>query len=67
MPPEKRVSFESESAEFGTPPERKAGMDIIGALVRWGMVSSRQEAQYVLIGVLVVVVLLIVWVIWPLI
>lgn len=32
-------------------PEQKAGFDLSGMLVSWGLVSSRQEATYVLIAI----------------
>ncbi|MBI5644716.1 hypothetical protein HY970_01325 [Candidatus Kaiserbacteria bacterium] len=45
------LQFDTPDNEFGRPPEAKPGFDITGKLVEWGLVSSRQEAQYVLIGV----------------
>ncbi len=47
------VRFENQGEEFGTPPERSAGFDLSGKLMSWGLVSSRQEAQYVLIAIAV--------------
>ncbi len=51
------VSFENQGEEFGSPP-RSGGFSLSGLLVKWGLVSSRQEAQYVLlaIGVLAFVI-----------
>ena len=47
------MQFDTPDNEFGRPPVAKEGMDISGALVKWGLVSSRTEAQYVLIGIAV--------------
>ena len=53
MPPEDNgVKFENQGEEFGRPPQ-ESGFDITGLLVSWGLVSSRQEAQYVLMGIAV--------------
>lgn len=51
MPPN-QVQFENQGEEFGRPPVEN-GFDITGKLVSWGLVSSRQEAQYVMITVAV--------------
>lgn len=51
------LQFENQSNEFGQPPVADAGADITGKLVQWGLVSSRQEAEYVLIGVGVLVLI----------
>lgn len=51
------MRFESQGDEFGRPPERGEGFDISAKLVRWGLVSSTKEGQYVLIGVAVLIVL----------
>lgn len=55
MPPnsEGGMRFEDQGDEFGAPPERSGGFDLSGKLVAWGLVSSRQEAQYVLIAIAV--------------
>ena len=34
------------------------GADFTGKLIKWGFVSTRQEAQYALIGVAIVVLVL---------
>lgn len=53
MPPEgSGVHFQDQGEEFGHPPT-ESGTDLTGKLVSWGLVSSRQEAQYVMIGVAV--------------
>jgi hypothetical protein len=46
------VRFENQGQEFGRPPV-ESGFDITGKLVSWGLVSSRAEAQYVMIGIIV--------------
>ena len=48
------VHFENQGEEFGAPPER-SGSDLTSRLIRWGVVSNREQAQYVMIGVAVVV------------
>ena len=55
MPPQQgQVRFDSDSQnEFGAPPQREGGMDIVGGLVSAGLVKSRQEAQYVLVAIAV--------------
>ncbi len=59
MPPEgNNVQFQSEGNEYGPPPQQAEGFDLTGKLVQWGLVSSRQEAQYVLIGVAVLALLI---------
>lgn len=58
MPPQgSGVQFESQGDEFGRPPQRSNGFDITGKLVQWGLVSSQQEAQYVLAAVAAAVLL----------
>ncbi len=47
------MQFEDQTNEFGSPRERASGFDLSGALVRWGLVSTPQEAQYALIAVIV--------------
>ena len=50
------VQFDSDNQnEFGAPPVSSGG-DFTGALIRWGLVSSRQAAEYVLVGVAVVAI-----------
>lgn len=58
MPPQGNgVQFENQGDEFGSPPVRAQGFDLTGRLVNWGIVSSKQEAQYVLIAVVVALLL----------
>jgi hypothetical protein len=51
------MRFEDNNNEFGRPPEEAAGFDLTGKLVEWGLVSDTQQAQYVLIGVAVLALL----------
>jgi len=55
MPPQQGsgVQFDTQD-DFGRPPQRSGGFDLTGKLVQWGLVKSAQEAQYVLIGITVV-------------
>ncbi len=58
------VQFDQDNAnEFGRPPQ-SGGFDMTGKLIQWGIVSSRDEAQYVLIGIGVLAVSLAVYVVW---
>ena len=59
MPPQDNgVRFENQGDEYGPAPVRSGGFDLRGMLVRWGLVSSTQEAEYVLIAVAVVALLI---------
>lgn len=49
--PEQQIKFDTPADEFGRPPQESAGSDITGKLVQWGFVATRQEAQYALVGV----------------
>jgi hypothetical protein len=47
------IQFEGDQQyEFGVPAQRQ-GFDLVGMLVRTGLVESRQMGQYILIGVAV--------------
>jgi len=37
--------------EFGRPPASSGGFDLSGMLIKWGVVSSPQQAEYVLMAV----------------
>ena len=53
------MQFDQDNAtEFGTPPSVSSGSGMAGMLIKWGLVSSEQEAQYVLVGVAVVALVL---------
>ena len=58
MPPEPQIRFETDPNEFGRPPQAPAGTDITGKLMEWGVASTRQQAEYVLIAVAVVAIIL---------
>ena len=47
------MQFNDSSYEFGTPPAQSASSGLTDKLIAWGFVSSRKEAEYVLIGVIV--------------
>jgi len=51
------MRFEDQGEEFGPPPQRSSGFDLTGLIIKWGLVSSRKEAEYVMIGVGVVALL----------
>jgi len=52
------VQFDQDgSNEFGTPPS-SSGTDLTGKLIQWGIVSNRQQAEYVMIGLAVAVVII---------
>ena len=45
------MQFQSDSEnEFGRPPVA-SGFDMSGLLIKWGVASSRQQAEYILITV----------------
>lgn len=48
------MQFDMNPNEFGRPPVQDRGFDIASKLVAWGLVSSRKEAEYVLIAVAVI-------------
>ncbi|MDO8514756.1 MAG: hypothetical protein Q7S50_04385 [bacterium] len=48
--------------EFGRPPVASGGFDFSGKLVAWGLVSSRKEAEYVLIGIGVIALIVAIFV-----
>lgn len=59
MPPQDSgVRFDVENEDFGRPPQRDAGFDMTGKLVEWGIVETVEQAQYVLVGVGIFVLLL---------
>ena len=52
------MQFQSDSEnEFGRPPVA-SGFDMSGMLIKWGIASSRQQAEYVLIGITVAVIVI---------
>ena len=42
---------EDQANEFGRPPVASGGFDISGKLITWGIASSRQQAEYILIAI----------------
>ena len=42
---------EDQANEFGRPPVASGGFDISAMLIKWGIASSRQQAEYILITV----------------
>lgn len=47
------LRFDTGDNEFATSRETPQGVDITGKLVAWGLVSDKQQASYVLIGIAV--------------
>lgn len=45
------LQFDTPENEFGRPPTREQGFDLTGKLVEWGMVGSREQGTYILIGI----------------
>lgn len=52
---EPNVQFDTPGNEFGRPPQA-SGSDMTDTLIKWGLVGSKQEAEYVLIGVAVLAI-----------
>jgi hypothetical protein len=46
------MRFENPGEEYGPPPT-SSSFDTLGAMVKWGLVSTREEAQYALISITV--------------
>lgn len=44
-----------QQEEFGRPAGRPSGSDFAGKLVAWGLVSNRQQAEYVMIGLAILI------------
>jgi hypothetical protein len=44
------MQFQDQADEFGRPPVASGGFDLSGSLIKWGIVSTRQQAEYVLMG-----------------
>ena len=52
------VSYDSDNSdEFGKPAGGLTSTDFTGKLIEWGLVSSRQQAEYVMICIAVAVVI----------
>jgi hypothetical protein len=52
------LQFDGSANEFGAPPSQSIGTDITGKIVAWGLASNREQAQYVLVGVVAVLLVL---------
>jgi hypothetical protein len=55
------IQFETNPNEFGRPPEVSSGADITGKLVEWGLASNRTQAEYILITIAVISLLIAVY------
>lgn len=51
------LQFNTGTDDFARPAAPASSFDLAGKLVEWGFVSSRQEASYVLIAVVVLILL----------
>lgn len=49
------LRFDSEGDEFRRPEGANSGRDFTGMLIKWGLVSNRQQAEYVMIGLAIVI------------
>ena len=50
------LRFDSDQQEeFGRSAGKTSGSDLTGKLIAWGIVSNRQQAEYVMIGVAILV------------
>jgi hypothetical protein len=45
------IQFETNPNEFGAPPREEGGWDLTGQIVSLGLAQTREQAEYVLIGV----------------
>ncbi len=52
------LRFDTEGDEFARPASRDSGLDFTGMLIKWGLVANRQQAEYVMIGLAVVIALI---------
>ncbi|MBV9159088.1 MAG: hypothetical protein JO019_00645 [Candidatus Kaiserbacteria bacterium] len=48
------LQFDDQRNEFGAPPVEARGTDLTGKIVSWGLASNAQQAQYILIGIVVI-------------
>lgn len=51
------MRFDTNPNEFGAPPQYSQGNDVTARLVQWGLAANRQQAEYILIGIAVVCLL----------
>ena len=52
------LRFDTDQEEFARPVSPTSGTDFTGMLVTWGLVSNRQQAEYVMIGLAVVIAII---------
>jgi len=52
------LRFDTDQEEFTRPASPTSGGDFTGKLVAWGLVSNRQQAEYVMIGLAVVIAII---------
>ena len=52
------LRFDSDQEEFSRPAGRASESDFTGKLVAWGIVSNRQQAEYVMIGLAVLIAII---------
>lgn len=52
------VQFEDSTKEFGAPPTTETTTDWTGKLVLWGFAANRDQAQYIMVGILALVIIL---------
>lgn len=52
------LRFETGDNEFATSRATPQGTDITGKLIAWGLVSDRQQASYLLIGIAVLALII---------
>ncbi|MEY4747688.1 MAG: hypothetical protein RLZZ416_737 [Candidatus Parcubacteria bacterium] len=64
MPPQENIQFDTDNQSEFTRAAAPEGFDLSGKLIDWGLVTNRQQAQYALTGVLVVVLMITFYVVW---
>ncbi len=52
------LQFDDQSNEFGAPPTASAGGSFADKMVNWGLASNAQQAEYVLIGAVVAILII---------
>ena len=52
------LQFNDQTDEFGRPPVASLGSDLTGKLVQWGLASTRQQAEYLMMGIAAVIVVI---------
>jgi hypothetical protein len=55
------IQFETNPNEFGVPPQEEGGWDLTGQIVSLGLAKTREQAEYVLIAVGVLALLVMVY------